>query len=167
MTAWLSWHLQNFVAITVWQNGWEWSKLSIKFELQWKNHYITHRGRVTHICVSKLTIISSDNGLSPGRRQAIIWTNAGILLIGPLRTNFSEISIEIYAVSIKKMHLKMTSWKWWPFCLGLNVSNVPKPCLSAIMYIYGLCSAATGKFSWIINGRRTPWLLRWKISNLV
>ena len=29
-------------------------------------------------------IIGSDNGLSPGRRQAIIWTNAGILLIGSL-----------------------------------------------------------------------------------
>ena len=56
---------------------------------------LTHWGRVTHICVSKLTIIASDNGLSPGRRQAIIWTNAGILLIGPLGTNFSEISIEI------------------------------------------------------------------------
>ena len=44
---------------------------------------LTHRGRVTHICVGNLTIIGSDNGLSPGRRQAIIWTNAGILLIGP------------------------------------------------------------------------------------
>ena len=51
--------------------------------------------RVTHICVGKLTIIGSDNGLSPERRQAIIWTNAGILLIGPLETNFSEILIEI------------------------------------------------------------------------
>ena len=56
---------------------------------------LTHWGRVTHICVSKLTTIGSDNGLSPGRRQAIIWTNAGILLIGPLGTNFSEILIEI------------------------------------------------------------------------
>ena len=36
------------------------------------------------ICVYKLTMIGSDNGMSPGRRQAIIWTNAGILLIGPL-----------------------------------------------------------------------------------
>ena len=44
---------------------------------------LTHWGRVTHICVDKLTIIGSDNGLSPGRRQAIIWTSAGILLIGP------------------------------------------------------------------------------------
>ena len=45
---------------------------------------LTHWGRVTHICVSKLTIIGSDNGLSPDRRQAIIWTNAGLLLIGPV-----------------------------------------------------------------------------------
>ena len=50
---------------------------------------LTHWGRVTHICVSKLTIIGSDNDLSPDRRQAIIWTNDGILLIGPLETNFS------------------------------------------------------------------------------
>ena len=54
---------------------------------------LTHWGRLTHICVSKLTSIASDNGLSPGRRQAIIWTNAGILIIGPLWTNFSEILI--------------------------------------------------------------------------
>ena len=72
-------------------------------------------------CVGKLTIIGSDNGLSPGRRQAIIWTNAGILLIGPLGTNFSEISIAIETFSFKKMHLKMSSAKWRPFCLGLNV----------------------------------------------
>ena len=57
----------------------------------------THWGRVTHIYVSDLTIIGSDNGLSPGRRQAIIWTNAGILLIGPLGTTFSDILIEIYS----------------------------------------------------------------------
>ena len=44
---------------------------------------LTHWGRVTHICVGKLTIIGSDNGLSPGRHQAIIWTNTGILLIEP------------------------------------------------------------------------------------
>ena len=48
---------------------------------------LTHWGRVTHTCVCKLTTIGSDNGLSPGRRQAIIWSNAGILLIGSLGTN--------------------------------------------------------------------------------
>ena len=82
---------------------------------------ITHWGQVTHICVSKLTTIGSDNGLSPGRRQAIIWTIAGILLTGPSGTNFSEILIEIHLFSIKKKHLKMSSGKQWPFCLSLNV----------------------------------------------
>ena len=77
--------------------------------------------RVTQKCVSELTIIGSDNGLSPGRRQAIIWTNVGSLLIEPLGTNVSEISIGIHTFSFKKMHLKMSSAKWRPFCLGLNV----------------------------------------------
>ena len=86
--------------------------------------FLTHWGRVTHICVSKLTIIGSDNGLSPGRRQAIIWTNAGILLIWTLGTNFSEILSESHAFSFKKLHLKMSSAKWRPFYLGLNVLNV-------------------------------------------
>ena len=51
---------------------------------------LTHWGRVTQICVSELIIIGSNNGLSPGRRHAIILTNAGILLIEPSGTNFSE-----------------------------------------------------------------------------
>ena len=74
-----------------------------------------------------LTIIGLDNGLSPGRRQAIIWTNAGILLIGPLGTNFNEILIEIRPFSITKIHLKISSGEWWPFCLGLNVLKFPCP----------------------------------------
>ena len=84
---------------------------------------LTHWGRVTHICVGILTTIGPDNGLSPGRRQAIIWTNAGILLIGPWGTNFSEILSEIHTFQFNKMHLKMLSGKWRPFCLGLNVLN--------------------------------------------
>ena len=78
-------------------------------------------GRVTHICLSKLTIIGSDNVLSPGRHQAIIRTNAGILLIGPLGTNFSEMLIKTLTFSLKKTRLKVSSAKWRPFCLGLNV----------------------------------------------
>ena len=61
--------------------------------------------------------IGSDNGFSPFH-QAIIWTNAGILLIGPLRTNFSEILIEIHVFSFKKIHLKMLSAKMVPSCPG-------------------------------------------------
>ena len=89
----------------------------------WYHTVLTHWGRVTHICVSKLTIIVSDNGLSPGRRQAIIWTKAGILLIGPLGTNFSEIWIKNITFHFKKMRSKVSSGKRRPFCLGLNVLN--------------------------------------------
>ena len=60
-----------------------------------------------HICLGKLTIIGSDSGLIPGGCQAIIWTNAGILLIGPLGTNFIEILIAIY--TLKEMHFKILS----------------------------------------------------------
>ena len=86
---------------------------------------LTHWGQVTHICVSKLIIIGSDNGLSPERRQAIIWTIAGILLIGTLGTNFSQILSEIQTFSFKKMLLKMSSAKCRQFCLGLNVLISP------------------------------------------
>ena len=68
-----------------------------------------HWGRVTHKCVSKPAIIGSDNGLSPGRRQAIISTNAGILVIGPLGTNFCEILVEFKHFLSNEMHLKMSS----------------------------------------------------------
>ena len=50
------------------------------------NGQLTHWGRATHIWVGDLIITGSDNGLSPGWCQAIIWSNAGILLIGPLGT---------------------------------------------------------------------------------
>ena len=87
---------------TLWWQEWSvsrWTKpISLKsLSYRWAHthtfnatHSLTHSGRVTHICVRKLTITGSDNGLSPGRRQAIIWTNAGILLIRPLGTNFSD-----------------------------------------------------------------------------
>ena len=94
--------------------------------------------RCKHICVGNLTIIGSDNGLSPGRRQAIFRINAGILWIGPLGTNFGEILIGIQTFSFKKMHLKMSSGKWRPLCLGLNV-------LSAHLSI--LLNAGCGKAS--------------------
>ena len=69
----------------------------------WNNRYNRqYVGRVTHICVNKLTISSSDNGLSPGRRQTITWTNAGILLFEHSVTNYSDILIEMHIFSFKK-----------------------------------------------------------------
>ena len=63
---------------------------------------------MTHIWVNELTIIGSDNGFSPDRHQAIIWTNAGTLLVKPLETTFSEIFIETDMFSVKKIHFKMS-----------------------------------------------------------
>ena len=92
-----------------------------KYYELWYCKWLSHWGRATHICVSKLTFIASDDGSAPGRRQAIIWNNAGMLSIGLLGTSFSEILIEILTFSFKKMCLKVSSAKWRPFCLGLNV----------------------------------------------
>ena len=79
---------------------------------------LTHWSGV--ICVGKLTIIGSDNGLSPTRRQAIIWTNDGRFLNGPIGTNLKEVLIEIDNItfSFKKIHFKMSSGKWRPLCRG-------------------------------------------------
>ena len=94
---------------------------------------LTHWGQVTYLCVSKLTSIASDNGLWPGRRQAIIWNYAGILLIGPSGTNFSEILSEIQTFSLKEIRLKMLSAKCQPFCLGLIVLRLSTPTVWGLM----------------------------------
>ena len=60
-----------------------------------------------HICVANLTIIGVDNGLSSGRRQAIIWTKSAIFLIWTLGTNLSEILIKTITFSFKKMSLNV------------------------------------------------------------
>ena len=95
--------------------------------------------------------IDSNNGLSPGLCQAIIWTNAGIFLIGLWGTNFSEILVEIYSFSFKKMHLKMSSGKLRPFSLGLNV-------LTKIKYISIFYNFSTLLRSFFAEGK-TPSLL--------
>ena len=95
---------------------------------------LTHWGRVTHICVNKLTIIGSDNGLSPDRRQAITWTSDGILLIGPIGTSFSETLSKIQTFSLKKMRFKVSSAKWRPFCLDLNVLSWSSPLWPPCIY---------------------------------
>ena len=92
----------------------------------WVPHNIlalTHWGRVMYISISELSIIGSDNGLSPGRRQATIWTNTiwtNIVNWTP-GNKFQLNIIEIHIFSFKKMHLKRSSAKRRPFCLGLNV----------------------------------------------
>ena len=121
--AWSQLKMMSWLSSTCIQNF----PSSLVFILEIDNYFkhteiaLTHWGRVTHICVGKLTIIGSDNGLSPDRRQAIIWANTGILSIWPLGTKLSEILSAIHVFLFKKMHPKMSSGKWQPSCLGLNV----------------------------------------------
>ena len=83
---------------------------------------------MTHIWISKLTWICSEYGLLHGWHEAIVWTNALILLSGTLWTNICEILIEMYTFSLKKMHFKMLSGKWCQFCLGLKVLSYCSSC---------------------------------------
>ena len=69
--------------------AWPWKIIPADFTEIWVLG-LTNWDRVMLKRVSKLTIIGSDNGLSPGQHQAIIWTIAGILLIGPSGTKFSK-----------------------------------------------------------------------------
>ena len=87
-------------------------------------YILTHWSRVTHIYVSKLTILCSYNGLSPGLHQAIIWINAGIVLIWTFGTNFNEILSESHTFPFKKVHLKLTSAKLQQFFLCFNMLKV-------------------------------------------
>ena len=71
--------------------------------------------------------IGSDNGLLPVRRKAITWTNPGLLSIGLLRINFSEILIGILSFSFKKMHLKLSSAKMTAILSGGRWVNSTPP----------------------------------------
>ena len=127
----------------------------------------THRGRVTHICVDNLTIIGSVNGLSPGRRQAIIWINAGILFIEPLGINFSEISIGILRFPLTKMRLKVSSAKWRPYCLGFNVLKhcilchcVNDVCYSVFFFFRKKFAYSSGMITFCNKGWKTFKIMR-------
>ena len=69
--------------------------------------------------------------------------HAGILLIGPLGTNFNEIWIKIQNFSLMKMHLKMSSGKWQPFCPGgdelTNRMLCPKKYAHGLHYVALSC----------------------------
>ena len=108
------------VGITTVKQGLVWCTEGNYILMEWLGQ-LNHWGWVRHICISRLTIIGSDNGLSPGWPQAIFWSNVQILLIGPLGTDFSEILIEIHIFSFGKMHLIMSSGKWQLLYLNLNV----------------------------------------------
>ena len=102
---------------------------------------------MTHICVSKLTIIGANNGLSRDGHQAIIRTNTGILLIHILGTNFSEILSEIHIFSFKKC-----IWK----CLqnGGNFVSAYQPVIEYVKLNYRKVSNISRTKSQNLNASR-------------
>ena len=111
---------------------------------------------MTHICVGNLTIIGPDNGLSPGRRPAIIWTNAGILLIGPcwrntLQWNFNrKSSIFIQENALEHVVCEMTSILSRPQC-AKSTKMLTAPIYRCLQdFILGLWSRFLG---WLVGNR--------------
>ena len=80
-----------------------------------------------HTCISKITSIGSDTDLSPDRCQAIIWINAGILLIRPSGTNLSEFFSQNSYIFIQENAFENVFWKMAAIRLSLNVLNAPIP----------------------------------------
>ena len=90
----------------------------------------TYWGRLVNICVSDLTIIGSDNGLSPGRRHVINRANTIILLIEPFGIHFSD--IKIHENAFENVICKMASLWSWPqhymlASINENVSTIAIP----------------------------------------
>ena len=108
---------------------------------EWR-HLVCRRWLEKNIIETECRIYASLNypscwfTTSPDRRQAIIWTNAGILLTGPLGTNLSAILIEIHTFSFEKIQLKMSYGKWRPFCLGLKVLIHPRVHACAVLVFF-------------------------------
>ena len=127
----LQWNVNQYRTIFMQENEFEYVICKV-WAILFQPDVLTLWGWVTHICISKITIIGSDNDLSPGRHylnqcwNIVNWTP---------RTNFKEILVRIHTFLFEKIHLKMSSGKWWPFCLGLNVLTL-WPSWSACLEYY-------------------------------
>ena len=107
--------------------------LGYRFVIFWSLNWfqmlavLTHWSRVTHMCVNRLTSINSDKGWLLGCRQAIIWANVAILLIGPSQTSMKFKSKfkhflwrKIYLKSRQQsgVHFDPISMLKWIFIIG-------------------------------------------------
>ena len=122
---------------------------------------LTHWGRVTHMYVGDLTIIGSDNGFVPVRRQSIILTHAGILLIRNLGTILSGILIRIYTFLFRKIHLKLSSAIYRQFCLGFNVL---KPLHTLIFTTNDCLYSWNTACAWVIWSHNSSPTRVWSVS---
>ena len=105
---------------------------------------VTHWGRVMHIYVSKISIIHSDNGLSPAGRHANIYPSAGILLIKALGINISGILIEINIFPLKKCIRKLRLQNGVYFVSAWNLTSLRT---AVCLQTYRSCSTNAGPAS--------------------
>ena len=104
---------------------------------------LTHWGRVTHICVSKLAIIAPDVAWSAPSHNLNQWWN----IVNSNHRNKRQWKLKRnHIFSFKKMHLKISAAKWRPFCLGLNVLKWWS-CISANTNIQNSCSQVDGSYT--------------------
>ena len=111
-------------------NGWRPSSILYRYTL-------SHWGRVTHICFGKLTIIGSDNGLSPHRRKAIISTNAVNWTLKKLQWNCNRNSnIFIEENTFDNVVCKMLSISSQPQCVNEHPygNSVTRPAFILVVY---------------------------------
>ena len=123
--------------------------------MQFKNS-LTHRSRVPHICVSKLNIIGSDNGLSPGQHQPIIWTNARILLTWPSGTTSEKCQSKfIYLVPFSRHNntVAVTVGHRWKECLQFGGGTEKQNLLIFLMFMFATNTISTSIW-WIRDYRR-------------
>ena len=101
--------------------------------------WLTEAERCIHASVT-WAIIGSHTGLSPNRRQAIIWNNAGLLLIRTLGTNFSETLIKIHTFSLVWIMATILSR---PHCVNHNMCfpHINPILLSLYQFLYVISSA--------------------------
>ena len=112
---------------------WDYNCITRNHKNRWHTlNETTHWGRGTHSWVSKLTIIGSDNGLSPGRRRSIVCTSTGILLIRTQRTNISEILIKFRHFHSRK---RIRNCEMAAICIGLDVIMYNK----AVYILHEMC----------------------------
>ena len=102
---------------------------------------------MTHICVSKIIIIGSDNGLSP-----VAWLVPSHCLNQCCIVNWTlgnKLQLNLNRnLAFKKMYSKMSSGKRRPFCLGLNVLSRPES-----DYVGYICIA---RLACVLNTQNTP-----------
>ena len=122
-------------------------------------HQLTNWGEVTHICVRILTIIVSDNGLSPGRRRAIIATNAAMLLIGHSWSNFSEMWIEIHSFSFNEfndlIYVEINLQTWIVDSISVFCFLIELACLNLLPWLFEWTFFTLSVTMWLwLDGKR-------------